>query len=316
MHGVGRVPHKITVRLRAARSVNEERTAVSQNGRFEGRVAFITGGARGQGAGLARRFAEEGADIVISDIAKQIDTIPYPLASPDDLAAVRAEVEAVGRRCIADIVDVREQGQLDELVAKTLDTFGRIDIVCPNAGITGAIAPFWEMTESQWSDMIAVNLTGVWHTVKAIAPTMISQQSGVIIFTGSLNTHEPLMNYCNYVASKHGVGGLAKSAALELGPHNVRVNTILPGPVNSPMINNPVMNEFIAGFEGATGDDMLKASRAWSLLAGRGAIPIRAVADAVLFLASDAADHIHGAELLIDSGHMVMPPINANPVVD
>jgi NAD(P)-dependent dehydrogenase (short-subunit alcohol dehydrogenase family) len=262
--------------------------------------------ARGQGAAIARRFAEEGADIVISDIAKQIDTIPYPLATPDDLAEVKAEVEAVGRRCVADIVDVRDQSQLDALVAKTLDAFGRIDIACPNAGITGAIAPFWEMTESQWADMIAVNLTGVWHTVKAIARTMISQQSGVIIFTGSLN----------YVASKHGVGGLAKSAALELGPHNVRVNTILPGPVNSPMINNPVMNEFIAGFKGATGEDMLKASRAWSLLAGRGAIPVRAVADAVLFLASDAADHIHGSELLIDSGHMVMPPINANPVVD
>lgn len=287
---------------------------MSTTGRLEGRVAFITGGARGQGAAIARRFAQEGADIIISDICAQIDTIPYPMSSKDDLASVKEEIEQIGRRCVAEVADVRDQAQLDDVVRQGLAEFGRIDIAFANAGITGSIASLWDMTDDQWSDMVDVNLTGVWHTAKAVAPTMIAQKSGVIILTASVNGYEPLSDYCHYVATKHGVLGLAKAFALELGPHNIRVNSILPGPVNTPMLNNPMMNQFIAGFEGATGEDMLNASRNWNLLAGRQALPAEAIANAAFFLASDEADYIHGTELVVDSGHLVMPASNPNPV--
>jgi len=278
-------------------------------GRLDGKVAYITGGARGQGAALAERFASEGADIVVSDICADIPTVRYAMGTKAELDAVAEAVRRHGRRCIAEVADVRDQAQLDAVTEKALAEFGKIDIVCANAGIQG-VNRFWEMTEQQWDDMIAVNQTGVWKTAKSTAPSMIERQSGCIIITASLNGHEAMYDYCHYVSSKHGALGLAKCFALELGSHNIRVNSILPGPVDTYMTNNPMNRDWASGFRDATHDDMHASIRNWHLLKSRGALPVEAITGAALFLASDDAAHVHGAEIVVDAGHLVLPGFN------
>jgi SDR family mycofactocin-dependent oxidoreductase len=281
--------------------------------RLEGKVAYITGGARGMGAEFARTFAREGADIVIVDICSDVTTIRYPLSTKDDLANVADEVRALGRRCVAEVADVRDQEQLDAVTAKALDEFGKIDIVCANAGIQG-VGQFWTMSEQQWDDMIGINLTGVWKTAKSTAPSMMGRQSGCFILTASISSREPLQDYCHYTAAKHGVIGLAKSLGIDLGPYNIRVNSILPGPMDTPLNNNPVNRDYTAGFKGATMDDMDAAVRGWTNLRGRGTLQPDAVAKAALWLASDDAEHIHGAEISVDAGHSLLPGFNHAPV--
>lgn len=282
-------------------------------GRLQDKVAYITGGARGIGAEFARTFAREGADVVILDICSDIDTVLYPLGTKDDLAAVAAEVRGLGRRCVAEVADVRDQGQLDAVTAKALEEFGRIDVVCANAGIQG-VGQFWTMPEQQWDDMIATNLTGVWKTAKSTAPSMIERQSGCFILTASISSREPLQDYCHYTAAKHGVLGLAKSLGIDLGPYNIRVNSILPGPLNTPLNDNPVNRDYTAGFQGATMEDFDAAVRGWNNLRGRGTMHPEAIAKAALYLASDDAEHVHGAELSVDAGHGLLPGFNHAPV--
>lgn len=282
-------------------------------GRLDGKVAYITGGARGQGAAFALTFAREGADIVISDICDQIDTVRYDLGTKDELEAVAQGVRALGRRCIADVADVRDQAQLDAVTEKALNEFGKIDIVCANAGIHG-VAKFWTMTEDQWDNLIGVNLTGIWKTAKSTAPSMIERQAGCFIVTSSVSGREPLPEYCHYTSAKHGVIGLAKSLGIELGPYNIRVNTLLPGPIDTPLNDNPVNRDWAAGFPDATTEDMHASIRHWHNLRGRGALPVQAVANAALWLASDEAEHVHGVELPIDAGHLLLPGFNHAPV--
>jgi SDR family mycofactocin-dependent oxidoreductase len=281
-------------------------------GKLDGQVAYITGGARGQGAALARTFAREGADIIVSDICENIDTVRYSLGTKDELDGVARDVRDLGRGCIAEIADVRDQAQLDALTARGLAEFGKIDVVCANAGIHG-VAPFWMMTEDQWDNMIGVNLTGVWKTAKSVAPSMIERESGSFIITASVSAKEPLPDYSHYTSAKHGLLGLAKSLAIELGPRNIRVNTLLPGPIDTPLNNNPINRDWAAGFEGATEDDMHAAIRHWHNLRGRGALPVQAVVNAALWLASDDAEHVHGVELPIDAGHLILPGFNHSP---
>ncbi|MGD9734457.1 MAG: mycofactocin-coupled SDR family oxidoreductase [Solirubrobacterales bacterium] len=282
-------------------------------GRLDGQVAFITGGARGQGALLATTFAREGADIIICDICEPIESVRYDLGTRDELEAVAAEVRETGRECIAEVADVRDQAALDAVVAKGLEQFGKIDIMCATAGIQG-VRRFWEMPDEQWEDMIGVNLTGVWKTAKAVAPSMIERQSGCMILWASVNGREPLMDYAHYTSSKHGVLGLNKSFALELGPHNIRVNAILPGPVHTEMNDNPVNRDWAAGFKGATADDMNASIRHWHSLRGRPALPPEAIINAALWLASKDAEHVHGTEFVVDAGHLILPGFNHEPV--
>lgn len=281
-------------------------------GRLDNKVAYITGGARGQGAALAVTFAREGADIVISDICANIDTVRYNMSSRRELEAVAEAVRQQGRRCIAEVADVRDQAQLDAVTQKTLAEFGKIDIVCANAGIQGVMR-FWEMTEQQWDDMIAINQTGVWKTAKSTAPSMIERQSGCFIITASVNGHEAMQDYCHYVSAKHGALGLAKCFALELGPYNIRVNSILPGPVDTYMTNNPLNRDWATGFKGADYEDMQASIRHWHLLKGRAALPVDAITNTALWLASDESAHVHGAEIVVDAGHMVLPGFNHSP---
>ena len=284
-------------------------------GRLEDKVAFITGGARGQGRAMALRFAAEGASIAMIDVASgSIPTVPYDVSTVDDLDRTRQEVLALGAGCIAEVGDVRNQEDLDRVVARAIDEFGRVDIACANAGVH-SFASLCEMSDETWSELIDINLTGVWRTGRAVARQMIAQRSGVIIATSSVMGRETGPDLSHYTAAKHGVLGLVKSFAYELGPHGVRANAILPSVVHDKMGDNPPTRQWIFGRSDATTDDYVAASRNWHILRGRTALPAAAIADAALFLASDEASCITGLEMLVDAGHCVLPGYNTSPVI-
>jgi SDR family mycofactocin-dependent oxidoreductase len=284
-------------------------------GRLDGRVGFITGGARGQGRAIAAKLAAEGADIVLCDICSQIESVAYPLATQDDLRATADLIESAGRECMAEAVDVRDLPALTDFAQRAVERFDRIDVVCANAGIV-SYGAFWELSQQAWDDMIAVNLTGVFNTVKAVAPGMMQRRRGSIILTSSVNGVEAAGAITHYTAAKAGVIGLAKSFALELGPFGVRVNCILPGPVLTPMTDNPPTRDYILQKEGATTADFIEATRGWHLLRGRPCLPASAIADTIIWLASDESLNITGAEIPVDAGHLVLPGINLAPVHD
>jgi SDR family mycofactocin-dependent oxidoreductase len=211
--------------------------------RLEGKVAFVTGAARGQGRSHTGRLAEEGADIVAVDIASQIDTVPYTMARPDDLALTVKEVEALDRRIVATEVDVRDYNGLKAALDDGVDQLGRLDIVSANAGIVGYAAAE-ELSEQAWRNMIDVNLTGAWHTVKAAIPHLRAGGGGSIVITSSDAGLEAAPNAAHYGASKHGVVGLMRALADELAPDMVRVNTVHPGSVNTDMVQNQAFYHF------------------------------------------------------------------------
>lgn len=285
-------------------------------GRLENKVALITGGARGQGRAMALRFAEEGANIAFLDAAcGKFDTVPYQLSSEEDLARTRDDVEALGAGCIAEVGDVRSQADLDRLAANAVSRWGRLDVACASAGVH-SFAPLWEMSDETWDELIDVNLTGVWRTAKAVAKQMIEQRDGVIIATSSVMGRETGPDLSHYTAAKHGVLGLVKSFAYELGPHGVRANALLPSVVHDLMGDNPPTRKWVFGRDDATTEDYVEATRHWHLLRGHAALPAVAVANAALWLASDEARHITGVEIPVDSGHCVLPGYNTAPIVD
>lgn len=281
--------------------------------RFEGKVALVTGAARGQGASHAVAFAREGADVVMVDAVSQINTVPYELASKEDLDAAVAEVKALGRRAVVVQADVRSQEEIDAAVAQGLDEFGHIDIAVANAGIW-SMAPLWEISDEMWQDMLDVNLTGVFRTIKAVAPHMIEKLSGSIVVISSANGLEPAPLYAHYVASKFGVIGLAQNAALELGPYNVRCNVVAPGVVDTKLNDWQGGYDMIAGHEGGTPEDRVEGVRHWSILRGRSLLQSSAISSAVLWLASDDAADVTGVTLPVDGGHSVLPGINPAPI--
>jgi len=282
-------------------------------GRMEDKVAFVTGGARGQGRAIAVRLGGEGAEVVICDIARSIAGLEYSLARDEDVQETISLVEAAGSRCHATVADVRDQAALDRAVAEAIEVFGRLDVVVANAGIID-YKPFWEITDEEWETVVGVNLTGVWHTAKAVAGHLRERLSGSIVFTSSINGREGGWNYAHYIAAKHGVLGLMKATALELAPYGVRVNAVLPTVVDAPINDHPKSWERVVGRKGATREDWLAATRSWHALRGRGALPSAAVADAVLWLSSEEARHVTGVELLVDAGHMLLPGANPAPI--
>ncbi len=176
-------------------------------GRMDGKVAFITGAARGQGRSHALRLAEEGAEIIAVDLCRPVETVPYEMPTPDDLAETAKLVEELDRRIVARQADVRDLGQLQAVVQEGISEFGHIDVVCANAGI-GSVAPAMEMDEQTWQEMIDINLTGVWKTIKAaVAPMIERRQGGAVIITSSVAGLMGFPNLAHYVAAKHGVVG-------------------------------------------------------------------------------------------------------------
>lgn len=273
-------------------------------GRVDGKVALVTGAARGQGRSHALRLAEEGAEIVAVDLCDQIQSVEYAMAKPDDLNETVRRIEDLDRRVVARQADVRELGQLEAAVQQGLSEFGHIDIVCANAGIFSC-APTWELTPQVWQDMIDVNLTGVFNTVRAVIPSMIERgQGGSLILTSSTAGIKGYANFSHYTAAKHGVVGLMRSMTNELAPYRIRVNTVHPTTVNTDMIQNDVLYRlFRPDLEHPTRDDFAEAAQSLNALPIPWVEPID-ISNAVLFLASDESRYVTGIQLPVDAGFL------------
>jgi (+)-trans-carveol dehydrogenase len=271
-------------------------------GRVEGKVAFITGAARGQGRAHALRLAEEGADIVAVDLCAQVDGVNYPMSTPDDLAETARMVEELDHRIVTQQADVRDLGQLEAAVQTALSEFGKIDIAIANAGILSS-APAWELSVQAWHDMIDINLTGAWKTARAVIPPMIERnQGGAIVLTSSNAGLIAFPNLAHYTAAKHGVTGLMKTLAVELAPYMIRVNSVHPTTVDTPMVDNPASYELLmGGMVGATRADAEETMKALNALPIPWVDPID-VANAVLYLVSDEARYVTGVPLQVDAG--------------
>ncbi|MCA6093135.1 mycofactocin-coupled SDR family oxidoreductase [Streptomyces sp. SCA3-4] len=271
-------------------------------GRVAGKVVFITGAARGQGRSHAVRLAEEGAHIVASDICEEVGSTHYTLATSDDLKETARLVEARGGQILTCSADVREPAQLDAVVSEALGRFGHIDVVCANAGI-GSLGRAWELSDKQWHDMIDVNLTGAWNTVKAVIPHMIEAgRGGSIIFTNSVAGFLGRPNMAHYAASKHGLVGLMRSLANELAPHYIRVNSIHPGNVDTDMVQNVTGRRLLLpDVADPTREEFAAAAAELSVIPVPWVESVD-VSNAVLWLASDEARYVTGATLPVDAG--------------
>ena len=270
-------------------------------GLVDGKVAFITGAARGQGRAHAVRLAEEGADIVGVDICADISSVQYPLATQEELEETAAMVEKTGRRSLFRRADVRSFSDLRDAVASSLVEFGHIDIVIANAGIVSSLVDVSEeQTVVGWDDVVAVNLTGTWNTVRACAPSMIERGTGgSIILISSTAGLKAMASPGSlggeaYAASKHGIVGLMRSFAVELSQSRIRVNSIHPTGVDTMMINNEATQKSLASFSHAT-SPLLNLLPVELLQPGD-------ISESVLFLASDLSRYITGVALPVDAG--------------
>ena len=276
-------------------------------GRVEGKVAFITGAARGQGRSHAIRLAEEGADIIAVDLCQQVKSVPYPMATPDDLAETVKEVEALDRRIIATEADVRDYSAVKAALDDGVAQLGRLDIVVANAGI-GSFARAEELPEQAWQDMIDTNLTGTWHAAKAAIPHLrAGGRGGSIILTSSDLGLRAVENMVHYVAAKHGMVGLMRTLALELAPDMIRVNSVHPTIVNTDMIQNaPTYALFAPDLEekDRTKERLAERFQAMNAMPVPWAEPLD-ISNAVLWLASDESRYVTGVTLPVDAGWLV-----------
>ncbi|MET4432807.1 (+)-trans-carveol dehydrogenase [Mycolicibacterium sp. 624] len=272
-------------------------------GRLEGKVAFITGAARGQGRAHAVRMAQEGADIIAIDICKQIDSVLIPLANPEDLAETADLVKGLNRRIYTAEVDTRDYDAMKAAVDAGVEELGRLDIIVANAGIGNGGQTLDKTSEGDWDDMIAVNLSGVWKTVKAGVPHILEGgRGGSIILTSSVGGLKAYPHTGHYVAAKHGVVGLMRTFAVELGAQNIRVNSVHPTNVNTPLfMNEPTMKLFRPDLENPGPEDMKVIGQLMHTLP-IGWVEPEDIANAVLFLASDEARFITGVTLPVDGG--------------
>jgi (+)-trans-carveol dehydrogenase len=270
--------------------------------RLAGKVAFITGAARGQGRSHAVRLASEGADIIAIDRCADLDTAPYPMATPEDLAETVRLVEAMDRRIIAERADVRDLPALQKVLETGVGEFGRLDIVLANAGYA-QYSPAVDLTADQWTSMIDVNLTGVFFTVKAALPHLLAgERGGSIVLTSSAAGLRGIENCVHYCAAKHGLVGMMKGLALELGRHRIRVNTVHPTTVNTDMVHNDATYElFLPGKDNPTTDQFARIAQRLNVLPEPWAEPAD-VSAAIAFLCSDDARLVTGVSFPVDAG--------------
>lgn len=270
-------------------------------GRLDGKVAFITGAGRGQGRAHAIRLAEEGADIVALDVLENVPGMPYPMATSADRDATVAAVEATGRGILFEKADVRDLARLTEVADLGRERFGHIDVVVANAG-AGSPAVSYEMSERTFSDTVDRFLTSTWRTVRAVAPGMIEAgRGGSIILISSTSGLVGVPGMAHYVAAKHGVTGLMKALAIDLGPFDIRVNAVATSNVNTPMIRNPAIRNAWAGRPDATDDEVVREMSAMHILDVPWIEPVD-VSHAVLWLASEEARYVTGSTVPVDAG--------------
>ncbi|MGW5734049.1 MULTISPECIES: mycofactocin-coupled SDR family oxidoreductase [Streptomyces] len=272
------------------------RGARGRRGRVAGKVALVTGAAGGLGRSHVRRLAEEGADLVVVDLCGPVDTVPYPQSTPEQLDDAVEEARALGRRVVARRADVRDRAALQEAVDAGLDAFGRLDVVVANAGIAPLLV---EDRVEAWHHAIGVNLTGTFHTVEVSVPAMVAaERGGSIVLVSSTAGLVGIGGASNgglgYAASKHGVVGLMRTYANNLAPHSIRVNSVHPTGVATPMVTDPAVVAFVAQ------DPVLSAT-------APNALPVATVepvdvSNAILWLASDEARYVTGVTLPVDAG--------------
>lgn len=273
-------------------------------GRVEGKVAFVTGAARGQGRSHAVRLAQEGADIIAVDVCKPIvENTSIPASTPEDLAETADLIKGLDRRVVTAEVDVRDYDALKAAVDRGVEQLGRLDVIVANAGIGNGGDTLDKTTEHDWQEMIDVNLSGVWKSVKAGVPHIIaSGQGGSIVLTSSVGGLKAYPLCGNYVAAKHGVVGIMRSFAVELGQHMIRVNSVHPTHVNTPMImNEGTWKLFRPDLENPGPDDMAPICQMFHTLPIPWVEP-EDVSNAVLFFASDEARYLTGVTLPVDAG--------------
>jgi SDR family mycofactocin-dependent oxidoreductase len=276
-------------------------------GRVDGKVAFITGAARGQGRSHAVRLAEEGADIIAVDVCGPISANSQIAPSTsDDLAETADLVKSLNRRIVTAEVDVRDFDALKAAVDGGVEQLGRLDVIVANAGIGNGGQTLDKTSEQDWDDMIAVNLSGVWKTVKAAVPHLIAGGSGgSIILTSSVGGLKAYPHTGHYIAAKHGVVGLMRTFAVELGHHFIRVNSVHPTNVNTPMfMNDGTMKLFRPDLENPGPDDLAVAAQFMHVLPIGWVEPVD-ISNAVLFLASDESRYITGLPVTVDAGSML-----------
>lgn len=267
-------------------------------GLLEGKVAFITGAARGQGRSHAVRLAQEGADIIAVDLCAQVETVGYPMATPEDLAETVSQVEALDRRIVATQADVRDRAALRAAFDAGVAELGGVDIVLGNAGIA---ALSLDPVEEEWRDVIDINLTGVYHTVEVAKQALIDRGGGAIVLTSStaglngIGGDTP--GGLAYTAAKHGLVGLMRGYANYLAPHSIRVNTVHPTGVNTPMIVNETMQKFLEQ------DPQMGQAMANALPVPM--IEAVDISNAIVYLASDLGRYVTGVALPVDAGFTV-----------
>jgi SDR family mycofactocin-dependent oxidoreductase len=279
---------------------------------LEGKVALVTGAARGQGRSHALRLAEEGADVIAVDLCAQPATVAQPGSGPEDLAETARQVEELDRRIVTAQADVRDLARLTEVVRSGVAELGGLDIVCANAGIwaVGAEAGTGrELRPGIWDETIAINLTGVWNTFEATVPILVEAgRGGAIVITSStaglkgmatLGDFDSLAQAAQtaYTAAKHGVVGLMRNYALQLAPHSIRVNTVHPTGVETPMIVNDVTTTLMESFPGFA--DLTRNPMPVDV------VEPRDISNAILYLVSDAGRYVTGVTLPVDAGFLV-----------
>jgi len=278
------------------------------SGPLDGRVAFVTGAARGQGRAHAVRLAADGADIIAIDSCRPIsDTITYPMPTPEDLAETVRLVEATGRKVLARQIDIRDLAAQQQLVAEAVEQFGRLDILVANAGVL-SWGRLFEMTEEQWDTVIDVNLSGTWRTVRAVVPAMIEAGNGgsIVIVSSSAGLKATPGNG-HYSASKHGLTALTNTLTLELGEFGIRVNSIHPYSINTPMVEHEAMMEIFGKYPTYLHSFAPMPYKPINHAGKPGLNEFMApeeVADVVSWLASDASATISGSQIAVDRGTM------------
>jgi (+)-trans-carveol dehydrogenase len=272
--------------------------------RFDGKVVFITGLGRGQGRRHAIDFAREGANIVGLDVLEDIASSNQPASTRADLDETIRLVEEAGGKIVALKGDVRDFDAVQQTVAAGVEAFGRLDAVVGNAGITpGDLRPFWELGEESWRETVDVNLTGLFHTVKAAAPAMIEAgNGGSMVLTGSISGGKGWANMAHYCSTKFGLIGLMRVMAIELAPHGIRANVVSPTNVDTRMFMNPVIKKLFAPHLDNPGRDEWREIAKHMHLLDIGWVQTEDISAAVRWISSDEARYVTGTTLPVDGG--------------